>query len=179
MPTDTPTKPIEDSVGKVDDELALGADLPFQYKWWRFEFAVWIFFTILVVLDALGVFGRGYLAKADANATDGSMAIKYERVERYGTPSVLQVRIAPTAIRDGKVQLQVSKSLVGDLGNQRVVPQPEASTLNSDGILYTFPAGVGPVSCEFALQPSNRGMSDLTFQVPGSAPVNLKIFVMP
>ncbi len=61
MADSTETRPVEDTVPKVDNEVAVGEDLPFQRKWWKFENAVWIVFSIVILLDLLGVFGRGYL----------------------------------------------------------------------------------------------------------------------
>ena len=52
------TQPVTDSVPKINDELAVGEDLAFQRRWWRFENAVWIFFALLVILDLIGAFGR-------------------------------------------------------------------------------------------------------------------------
>ncbi len=101
MATET-TEPVVDSVPKVNDELAVGEDLEFQRKWWRFENAVWIFFALLILLDLLGVFGRGPLANARAETSDGSMQIQYERVERFSTPSLLTIRFGASAIRDQK-----------------------------------------------------------------------------
>lgn len=72
------------------------------------------------------------------------MDISYERIERFSTPSILTVKLGQNAIHDGKVQLWVSESLVKDLGNQRIVPQPLMSTIGQGGILYTFPATVPP-----------------------------------
>src|SRR4051794_15422996 len=147
----TATKPVEETVPKVNDEIAVGADLEFQKKWWRFEFCAWVFFTLIVILDLLGAFGRGYLAKARAQASDDSFNIAYERVERFGTPSVLTVHFAQSAIHDGKVQLWASGNLVKELGAQRVVPQPTESVLADGGILYSFPTTAIPASAEFAL----------------------------
>jgi len=56
MPASAPTEPVQDSVSKVNDELAVGSDLEFQRRWWKFERGVWIFFILLIVLDVLGVF---------------------------------------------------------------------------------------------------------------------------
>jgi hypothetical protein len=179
MPVTTPTKPVEDSVPKVNDEIAVGADLEFQRKWWRFEFGVWIVFTILVVMDLLGFFGRGYFANARAHTRDGSMDVKYERVERFSTPSLLTIHFGSSAVRDGKVQLRVSQSLVEELGAQRVVPQPAASAIGEGGLLYTFPATAIPASVQIALQPTRPGAFDLNLQVPGQDALKLKILVMP
>jgi hypothetical protein len=179
MPTSTPTEPVRDSVAKVNDELAVGSDLDFQRRWWKFERGVWIFFTLLIVLDILGVFGRGPLAKARMRAADGSAEVTYERVERHATPSYLTVHFGPTATQDGRVRLWVSEDLVKALGNQRVSPQPESSTLERGGILYTFRAGAMPLAAQFALQPTSVGPAAISLQVPGRERLSANIFVMP
>jgi hypothetical protein len=119
------------------------------------------------------------LAKATAQASDASIQVDYERFERFSTPSVLTVRINPASIRNGQVQLWVSQSLVKPLGNQRVIPQPEKSELSQGGIIYSFPASETSASIEFQMQPSAIGKSDLKMRIPGSAEVDLNIYVMP
>ena len=173
------TQPVKDTVPKIDNDIAVGEDLAFQRRWWKFEFAIWVFFTIIVILDLFGFFGRGPVAKARFHTVDGSMDIHYERIERFSTPSILAVSFGQNAIHDGKVQLWVSETLVRELGNQRVVPQPEMSVLSRSGILYTFLASQVPVTVEFALSPSSVGMNDLRLVVPGFADAKLKVFVMP
>jgi hypothetical protein len=179
MGTQAPTKPVEDTISKVDNELALGADLEFQRKWWKFEFTIWVIFTIFVIMDLLGCFGRGPLANAQYKVSDGSATVHYERIERFATPSVMTINFGQDVIHDGKVQLWVSEDLVKSLGNQRVVPQPESSKVGEGGILYTFPASVIPASAEFALQPTGPGLMKLQMRVPGHETANLRIIVMP
>jgi hypothetical protein len=179
MPASTPTEPVRDSVAKVNDELAVGSDLQFQRRWWKFERGVWIFFTLLIGLDILGVFGRGPLAKARLHASDGSAEVTYERVERHGTPSILTVHFGPGVVEDGKVRLWVSDDLIRDLGNQRVSPQPESSTLEHGGIIYTFPAGAPPLAARFSLQPTSIGRAAIAFEIPGHKRFSTNIFVMP
>jgi hypothetical protein len=173
------TKPIDDSVEKVNGEVAIGEDLPFQRKWWRFERATWIFFGLILLLDVVGVFGRGPLAKARRTATDGSIDVRYDRIERNGTPTILTIDIGSAAIKDGKVVLYVSNSLVKELGAQRVIPAPEGTTIGEGGLYYSFPVSDLPASVEFALEPTGPGLRHLTLQVPGSSPVKIDIFVVP
>ena len=82
MATKPVSAPVEDSIARVNDEIAVGEDLDFQRKWWRFENAVWVIFTLIIVLDLCGVFGRGPIAKAERHSADGSIDVKYERIER-------------------------------------------------------------------------------------------------
>ncbi|MFL6447150.1 MAG: hypothetical protein ACJ746_05615 [Bryobacteraceae bacterium] len=179
MPVTSDTRPIEDSVAKVNDELAVGSDLEFQRRWESGERIIWIFLIIFLLLSLAGLFGRGPLAHAKIAAADGSMQVEYERFQRFGTPSVLTVTIDAQAIHNEHAQLWVSESLVRPLGNQRVIPQPDKSQIGNGGVLYTFPASKSPGFVEFQTQPSKVGASELKLRVPGHSELNLKIFVMP
>ncbi len=173
------TQPVEDSVPKINDELAVGADLEFQTRWWRFERIAWAFFFLLIVLDGLGLFGRGYLAKAQMTTGDNKLSIQYERVERFRTPSILTIELGPQAVHDGKVELWISRTLVRPLGNQRIIPQPATSIVGEDGITYTFPAEPHSAVIEFALEPGSTGIYDLAVGIPGSERLQAKILVVP
>jgi hypothetical protein len=172
------SKPIEDSVPRID-EVAVGEDLKFQRSWWKFERVVWILFALILLLDLIGAFGRGPLAKAERRATDNSLDLQYDRIERTGTPANLTVNFGQSAIRNGKVLLYVSDNMVKELGAQRVIPSPESALLGNGGLTYSFPISTLPASAEFALEPTGPGLRHLMVQVPGSKPVYLSIFVVP
>jgi hypothetical protein len=57
--TNRSTKPVEDSIAKINAEVAVGEDLAFQKKWWVFERWVWIVFTLILLLDLSGAPGHG------------------------------------------------------------------------------------------------------------------------
>ena len=179
MPAYSETKPVEDTVSKVNDEIAVGSDPEFQRRWSRFENVVWAFFGLFVLADLAGCFGRGPVATAEAQTKDGTLHVKYERIERFSTPSILTVEFDPSAIKNGNIQLWVSEDLVKPLGNQRVVPQPISSSLGNGGILYTFLAHGDHSSVEFALEPASPGIDQLTFRTPGGEELKLKIYVVP
>ncbi len=179
MPEVSFSNPVKDSVAKVNNEVAVGEDLQFQQRWWRFERLIWSLFFVIIILDLAGVFGRGPLAKASQTSSDGSMQVHYDRIERTGTPAIMQVSFDPQAITDGKIHLFVSNSIVEGLGNQRVVPSPESTVVGRGGLTYTFPASIQPAVIEFALQPSGPGVYPFTLQVVGDAPVQAKVIVMP
>jgi hypothetical protein len=173
------TKPVGDSVAKVNNEIAVGSDLEFQRRWWRFEHIAWFFLSALLLANLIGVFGRGPLANAKSSSQDGTLRVNYERVERFSTPSILMVQMGPTTVHDGKCQLWVGESLVKGLGNERVIPQPLSTELVNGGLLYTFQAGTRPPPIQFQLQPAAIGITHLPLRVPGLANINLKVFVMP
>jgi hypothetical protein len=173
------SKPVEDSVGRVNEEVAVGEDLDFQRKWWRFENMAWAFFTLIIVLDLAGVFGRGPVAKAERRTADGSMDVKYERIERTDSPSIMTINFGPAAMHDGNIKLFVSTSLVKALGTQRVIPAPKDSVVGDGGITYTFPASKPPASVDLALQPAGPGIFDFVVGVEGAEQVRAKIAVVP
>jgi len=179
MPITTETKPVKDSVPKVNNEFAVGSDLAFQARWARFERIIWILLAIFLLLSLAGVFGRGPVANAEKKASDGSIDVRYERVQRFGTPSVLTVQFPASSIKDGTIHLWADDSLVKPLGTQRVVPQPQSSVIGDGGILYTFPATGVPASVEFQTQPAVIGPSQLKLRVPGKAEFTATIFVVP
>jgi hypothetical protein len=179
MPTQQETKPVGDTVPKVDNDIAVGSDLQFQRGWWRFERIAWIGLSLILAADLAGILGRGPLAKARVQSPDGGMTIQYERIERFSTPSILTIQVAQSAIHNDKFQLWISEDLVKALGNQRVIPQPTESVLQSGGILYTFSATEVPASVEFQLQPASAGVDHLRFRVPGGGEVSPTVYVMP
>lgn len=173
------TKPVEDTVPKVDNSVAVGEDLEFQRRWWRFEHVVWSFFLLILICNMLGLFGRGYLAKAKRSAADQTINLSYERIERANTSSIMSVSFGQQAIRDGQIHLFVSDSIAKQLGAQRVVPQPASSTVGDGGITYAFPATSLPASVDIALSPSKPGVHEFTMGVPGGEMVRAKVTVLP
>ncbi len=170
----------DDQVPRVDNAVSVGEDLKFQERWWTFERVVWIFFLLVLVADALGAFGRGWLAKAEEHRPGSGIDIFYERVERSETPSVLRVAFRPDAVVNGKAQLFVSESVVKKLGAQRIAPEPESSAIGNGGITYTFAADAAkPGDVEIGMQPEAPGVARFTVQVPGKEAVTERVVVMP
>ncbi|HEX4771944.1 MAG TPA: hypothetical protein VH351_13990 [Bryobacteraceae bacterium] len=173
------TKPVEDSIAKVNNEFAVGSDPEFQFRWERFESIVWAILIIFVLLSVAGVFGRGPAAKSRLQASDGSLQVEYERVQRFGAPSLVRITFPASSVQNGSLQLWVSESLIKALGAQRVIPQPAESKIDNQGILYTFPVTTGSGLVEFSTEPLSIGSSQIAFGVPGKANVQAKVFVLP
>lgn len=179
MPTDIETKPVRDDVPKVDGEIAVGEDLEFQRRWWRFEKIVWSVFMLILVADLSGILGRGPLANAKAQTTDGSLQLKYERVLRENTSSIMTVLPGQNAVKDGKLQLFVSDSVLKQFGAQRVIPQPETSTVGNGGVTYTFLAAGDPMTIQIELKPSFIGSHKFWVAIPGGEALQENSVVLP
>ena len=170
---------IDDSVPKVDDDIAVGEDIEFQRKWWRFETVVWSFFLLVLVADGLGLFGRGWLSKAEKHTADGSLTLHYEWVERAATPSIMSFDFGPAAIHDGAVKLYVSNSIVKELGPRRISPEPLRSEMVDGGIVYTFPGAGRNMVVQIALAPEFPGEDRFQVAVPGNNPIRGKVLIVP
>lgn len=179
MPDRPFTTPVNDSVPKVSNEVAVGEDLNFQRKWWRFERVIWSIFFVILILDVLGVFGRGWLADSKRSSGDQTLTVDYERIERASTPSIITLHFGPAAVRDGRIQLFVSEDIIKELGAQRISPQPAVSALSEGGITYSFDAANSPAIAQIALQPSFPGLHHFRMQVVNGEAVEAKVFVFP
>jgi hypothetical protein len=168
-----------DHIPRVENAVSVGEDLDFQRRWWRFEKAAWALLAFVLLADALGAFGRGWLARADRRSADGTVRVRYERIERTGTPSNLTIDFGPSAVHDQKVRLFASESVVKELGAQRIIPQPTISEIGPGGITYTFPVTGSPATATIALQPSFPGIHHIELHVSGAAPVRATIVVLP
>jgi len=171
--------PIGDSVAKINDEVAVGEDLVFQRRWWRFERIVWTFFVLIIALDIAGLFGRGPIAQAEIRCADGSFGVHYERIERTGTPSMLVITLERSAFVNGVATLHVIDAVVGSLGAQRVIPQPASTVIGDGGLTYTFPGRDAPAEVRIELQPAGPGRYPLSIGLPGRPALQAHVWVMP
>ena len=103
----------------VDGAVAVGENLAFQERWWKFEGVVWVLFVIILLADVAGAFGGGPLAQAKIDEPGLGMRVKYQRVMRTGTPSMMAIQFSPDAVQNGTVNLFVSDTVVKGLGEQR------------------------------------------------------------
>jgi hypothetical protein len=161
MPAQTQeSKPAQNSNGLINNELALGDDRDFERIWWRIEIGLWTFLVAVLVLALIGLLGHGPLAYKELSTSDKALEIRYERIAHYKSPAILQVRVHPQVFRDGKAYLHLSRVTVHGMGAQRIIPQPEKSMPDDDGISYLFPPEDPslPLIVSFALEPSRAGL---------------------
>jgi hypothetical protein len=174
------TQPVANSVAKVNEEVAVGEDLSFQRSWWRFERIVWMVFVIIIALDLAGAFGRGPLAHAEVTSADRELSVRYERIQRVGTPSILSIKIDAGAVREGHATLFVGDHLVNSLGAKRIIPEPATTRLGSGGLTYTFPVTSAPSTVRIELEPAGPGRFPIEISAGSQATtVKAVVWVMP
>lgn len=148
------------SIHRINEELTIGDDIEFETLWWRIERGLWLFLSIVLLLALSGLLGNGPLAHHEIDTPDQALEVRYERVAHYKSPAILQVRIRPQLFQNGRAYLWINRVIVNDMGEQRIIPQPEQSSPGDNGILYVFPVEdvTRPLIVSFALEPSKVGI---------------------
>lgn len=172
-------RPVGDTVPKIDNAVAVGEDLNFQRRWWRFENFVWSFFALVLVADLAGLLGDGPLAHRERHTADQALTVRYDAIERSTTPVSLEIKPSAAAMTNGRFTLFVSDSVVKELGAQRIAPQPALSAIGNGGITYVFPALQTPATVTFGLQPAAIGLHRIRLGVPGGEQIEARILVLP
>jgi hypothetical protein len=164
-----------------DPELNIGDDQEFEKIWWRVEVTVWLFLCCFLVCAGTGLLGRGPLSSSGASSPDGLMAIHFERVTRYKTPSRMEVNISQALTHEGAVSLWVSNDLLKQMGMQRVIPQPDHSLPDERGVTYIWSKDSGHrgVQVAFDLQPEAPGISRETLRVDDAHQLTIRSIVLP
>jgi hypothetical protein len=171
--------PVGNSVPKVNEEVAVGEDLEFQRAWWRFEGIAWGLFTLIIALDLAGAFGRGPLAHARLASTDGSLEVRYDRIQRTGTSSLMTIELNAPSVQGDRATLFVSDELVRHLGAQRIIPQPAMTRVGGGGLTYSFLAAGQPVIVRIELEPPAPGVFRFVLSGGAGNSVSGKAWVVP
>jgi uncharacterized membrane protein YcaP (DUF421 family) len=179
MPAIYETKPIEDSIAKINNEFAVGSDPIFKKmrRIWACRVDRAHHFHHFVFCGSIRTRSGRECARARFWWLHGYWL--WPHSARWHSVGIDYRFSAVSSVQNEAVQLWTSDSLVKPLGTHRVIPQPASSVLGGGGMLYTFPASTVPLTVEFQMQPAAIGSSELKLQMPGRATVRLHIFVMP
>jgi hypothetical protein len=91
----------------------------------------------------------------------------------------MRIDFQPGAAQAGVYKLYVSASVIQELGNQRIAPEPQVSAVGDGGYVYTFPALGQPASVSLSLEPASPGIYHFTLRVPGGQSLERTIVVVP
>jgi hypothetical protein len=172
-------QPLDEPVPTVTDDVAVGEDLNFQRKWWRFEHIIWAVFVAILICDLLGMFGRGGFANAKASTPDHALVLNYDRIERKDAPSVMTLHFGPAAVHNGRIEVTISETVLKDLGARRISPAPVISALGPKAITYVWYTTGLLSSVHITLRPSHAWSQRFAIQVVGSQPIEGSVLVFP
>jgi protein-L-isoaspartate(D-aspartate) O-methyltransferase len=119
-----------------------------------FERSGWIAMAVIAMAAGLGVFGDGWLSKADASA-GAALRVEYPRFGRAQAPLEMTVDWQP---QQGAA-LTITRSYLEQFAIEEIRPTPAAVSVGPDSIHYTFRA-VDPearIRVSFRLKPQRAG----------------------
>jgi hypothetical protein len=155
------------------DRERFGFDEQFEDLWWRVEVVGWCVMALLVAGGALGLFGRGPLARA--RTAPAPLTVEYDRVVRYATPTRLTVSVPHV---QPETRVFISRSLLDQVAMQSVEPPAMGSQPRSDGAVLIFAPGAGG-TITLVAQPAMIGVVSHTVSTGGAASVEFTQLVLP
>lgn len=162
-------------------EVDIRDDVAFQRREWRVERAAWVLAALLLALALAGLFGGGPLSWAGAGSPDGVVHVAYERFVRGHSPTTLEVRVAPQAVREGRIRLGVSQEFLETVTVESVTPQPSRVVGGTGTLVYEFDTDRAeePLAVAFDLRAERTWLHRARIGVEGSEPVRFWQFVYP
>ena len=177
------SKPVEPSSGREDQRsFDMGEDVAYQYREWTAQRIGWIVMALFVLAALLGMLGSmGPLASAYNEAPDGSIGVKYMRLERHHAPARFVVEVAPESVVDGEVRLWLDTDYLTTLGLQSVVPEPDRVELGAERITYVFSVaeGDGPMDITFQYEHDGFWRQDVQLGLVDGASLEFYQFIFP
>lgn len=155
-------------VRRVGD-IELDEDDAFQRREWAVQRAGWAVLSLFVLAALAGAFGHGPLSSAEATA--GTVQVRYERFVRWETPTTLEV----TAGAPGSFVL--GAAYLARVRVEEIHPEPKAQQPVPGGVRYTFDGA--PAVVRFTVEPQRMGRLHGRLVAPGGATTTLRQFVYP
>jgi len=180
-PLSAPSIPRAGSMSEQDELLdrdyPIQEDMRFQEKLWKLERAGWVALSLIAVITLLGVFGAGPLSQTHAQSPGGDLDIRYQRFERNGAASQLQVKAK--AGSDGQVWLAIDGALLERFTVESIHPQPLVAEAFGNGMRLQFqPDAQGWATAYLTLRPDGVGPAKSVARLNGQS-VTLSQFIYP
>jgi hypothetical protein len=163
------------------EDIEAGCDLPFERRWWRLQRVSWVILSLLLFAGMAGLFGHGPLSKAMVHPPGSALEVRYDRLARRETPSLLELRLDKSALVSGRVQIRINRALVDKMQLKQIVPEPLLAEPLADGVRFIFQTNP---SCDsafvvFSENPAMLGIVEAEVTVEGAEPVHFRQFVYP
>jgi hypothetical protein len=149
----------------------------FEDRWARAKIVLVSLMGLIVLAGLAGVFGRGPLSQAKAEAPDLAATVTYERIQGRDTPGQISLNFKRVSSRpDATVTLD--PALAEHLNITTTQPRSIAAWNSADGASHRFQLGPdGRGKIVLLVQPSRPGVVRGALTVDGERlPINLLIW---
>ena len=153
---------IEPGVAQVNDELEVGFDVDFEYRWSVAERFGRAFLLVVMLAGIAGVLGSGPLDHASIGTVASGGHVDDQPVARYGTATQITVHLPP-----GATSFRIGSAFIEPLGLATILPQPLRAVPEGGGIRLFFPgAPTGQASLvRFKGKPSVAGVVPVSVEI--------------
>lgn len=163
------------------EDIEAGCDLPFERRWWRLQRISWVILSLLLLAGVAGLFGHGPLSRATVHPLGSALEVRYDRLARRETPSLLELRVETSALVSGRVRIRLNRELVDRMQLKQIVPTPLSSEPLADGARFIFQTDPSRDAAfiVFSENPTTPGLVDAEVTIEGEQPVRFRQFVYP
>ena len=159
--------------------IEVDQDLDHARSLWRVQRVRWGVMLLIMVGAALGLFGHGPLADAQARAE--GLTLVYDRFARHGATSSLEAEVEPQALRGDTLTLWMTRSYLDRAELESVIPEPERVGARGDVVVFTFVMTdrSRPTRITFNLRPDAYGSEHVRAGIEGGESVSFRQFIYP
>ncbi|MGN6134744.1 MAG: hypothetical protein ACTHOU_09595 [Aureliella sp.] len=123
---------------QAKSDIQLETDDRFQDNEWRIQRIGWTIWIGLLVAAMLGLLGPGLFSQTRSLSSDRSLAVTYDRFVHFHHPTTLVLSFEQALPAQEQLELTIDHALLDQIDIQRIDPEPEQSTLSSEGVTYRF-----------------------------------------
>lgn len=160
-------------------DLEIDEDLRLERRFWVAERVGWALMAVVAVAAAVGLFGRGLMGTASAEA--GAVRVEYYRFWRASSAMPLTVHLSPPAEEQGEARLWISRSYLEHMTLEAVTPEPESVEAGTERMTFVFSLEPleGPTSVSFSLRRQRSGPVRGEVGLEGAEAVRFSQFFFP
>jgi hypothetical protein len=156
----------------VNDEFEVGYNARFEGRWYLAELVGRVVMAAFVGVALSGLLGRGPFSHATNVSADGGLAVDFEPVARFATPTQITLHVRNENDTPREVAVFLQSRIVEPMGYSRSVPRPIGALVSHDGMTLRYavaphqtdaririeaqPSGIGPVHLSADAGPGAR-----------------------
>ncbi len=165
----------------VNDEFEVGYNARFERRWYLAELVGRATMMIFVGVALSGLLGRGPFSHATRRSADGGLAVDFEPVARFATPTQITLHIRNEGDAPREVGVFLGARVVEPMGYSRSVPRPVAALVSHDGMTLRYAIAPHQTDARIRIEaaPSGLGPVDLSADAGAGARVGWTQVVVP
>ena len=118
--------------------IDIDQDMDYQWREWRAHRVAWVVFAVIIVAALLGLLGQGPLSKGRAGEPGSSLALEWERIDRYQAPTDMQIAVGPNMAQNGEIRLLLNHEFMERIEFVSFLPEPASAETGAEGIMWVF-----------------------------------------